>query len=106
MALSLASGGARGSECKLCAIELKVGMSRSEVEKRVAAALGTESGYSAYGSNLRGGLVAYRDGMWTLNVIYKPGTPAPWVVNQDGVAEHLPPIDESVLSIDVKREQQ
>ena len=84
-------------------ISLHEGMARAEVEKLVATALGKESEYSPYGNNLRGGTVVYTDERsgTRLEVDYNPGGPAPWVMRPDGVAEHLPPKDESVKSFRV-----
>lgn len=83
---------------KLNSIQLAVGMERTQVEKLVAEALGTTSNYSSYGNNLRGGVVNYVENSCVLEVTYKSGAPAPWVVNKQGVGEHYPPIDETVLS--------
>lgn len=79
-------------------IDLPVGTPREEAEKRIAAALGKPSTYSPYGNNLRGDTVEYTDGTIVLEVVYKAGTPAPWVTMPDGGAEHYPPVDESVIS--------
>lgn len=73
-------------------------MDREVVETQIAAALGKDSTYSPYGNNLRGGTVEYTDGELVLEVVYKPGATAPWVVGSSGVAEHRPPVDETVIS--------
>ncbi len=72
-------------------------MERLDVEKKVATALGAESGYTPYGDALQGGTVEYREGPWTLRVVYSRGTPAPRVINAQGVGEHWPPIDSRVV---------
>ena len=86
-------------------ISLHVGMQREKAEDVIAAALGKkDSEYSPYGNNLRGGTVEYVDAAgYTLEVVYKPGASAPWVVGSNGVAEHYPPIDEAVISFRVYR---
>lgn len=84
--------------CHICKIALQAGMTRSDVEQKVAASLGQESHYSPYANNLAGGVVAYRDGNWILRVTYQQGSPAPRVINAAGVGEHMLPIDEKVLS--------
>ncbi len=89
--------------CRVCDLGISTGMARAEVEKKIAKLRGTPSAYSPYGNNLKGGLVEYLDRGWVLRVIYKSGSPAPWVVNKNGVAEHWPPIDESVLDLSVSK---
>jgi hypothetical protein len=87
-------------------LELSAGMTREQAEKSIAVALGKErSDYSPYGNNLRGGTVEYKDatGLIILEVIYAAGTPAPWVTRPNGVAEHYPPVDESVISFRTSR---
>jgi hypothetical protein len=97
---SPAHAAAPKSACRVCEIALSVGMIRSDVEKKVAAALGTESQYSAY-NDLDGGLVSYADGKWVLRVTYSRGTPAPWVINAQGVGEHWPPQESTVLKYEL-----
>lgn len=89
------------STCRVCLLPLQAGMKRSDVEQKVAALLEKPSAYSAYGNNLRGGIVEYRDAAWLLRVTYAAGTPAPWVIGPTGVAEHWPPKDETVLSYEI-----
>ena len=86
-------------------LQLTPGMPRAEAEAAIAHALGKERGdYSPYGNNLRGGTVEYKDATGAvLEVVYKAGAPAPWVQRPDGVAEHYPPVDESVISSRVIR---
>jgi len=84
-------------------LHLKVGMNREQVEEQLEVVLGKKSDYSPYGNNLLGGTVQYREGVWILEVTYKSGTPAPWIINKDGIAEHYPPIDESVLDFSIKK---
>lgn len=82
-------------------IDLPVGLPRERAEQAIATALGNaEATYSPYGNNLRGGTVEYTDatGKFVLDVTYQAGVPAPWVTRPDGVAEHHPPVDESVIS--------
>ena len=88
--------------CMVCRLELRVGTNRAEVEQMVAALLKTKMAYSPYGNNLRGGIVEYEDGDWLLRVSYKAGAPAPWVAGSNG-AQHMAPIDETVLSYAVAR---
>lgn len=91
------SVGARAERCRLCAIELRAGMTREQVERQVAVALGEQPSYSPHGNNLRGGTVRYRDGNWVLSVTFKPGAPAPLFSDEQGHSGHFPPIDETVL---------
>lgn len=77
-------------------IALRAGMPREEAERVIATALHEQSTYNVYGGNLRGGTVTYSSGAFALDVRYKAGMPAPWVVGSNGVAEHYPPVDESV----------
>ena len=84
-------------------LELKVGMNREEVEQQVSDLLEKPSQYSAYGNNLPGGTVQYRDGNWVLEVKYKSGAPAPRLRNSDGENVGLPPIDETVLEYSIHR---
>jgi len=86
------------SNSKLTHLQLEVGMERARVEELVANALGTTKNYSPYANNLRGGVVEYSEGSCVLEVTYRSGAPAPWVINAQGVAEHYPPIDETVIS--------
>lgn len=84
-------------------VELKVGMERQKVEDQIADLLSRPKQYSPYGNNLRGGAVQYRDGDWVLHVTYKAGAPAPWIKTSDGKAQHLPPMDETVLEYRIER---
>jgi len=84
-------------------LELKTGMNREDVERQIAVLLGQQETYSPYGNNLSGGTVQYPDGDWILEVTYKTGAPAPWVETADGGAEHLPPIDETVVEYRIER---
>lgn len=84
-------------------VELKVGIERQKVEDQVARLLSRTRQYSPYGNNLLGGIVEYRDGDWVLHVTYKAGAPAPWVTISDGVMQHLPPIDETVVEYKIER---
>ncbi len=81
-------------------IPIEIGMPRAEVEKRVADALHTESTYNVYeGSTVNvDQTITYTDGVGTLEVVYNHGSPAPWVTNASGVAEHYPPVDQTVKS--------
>ncbi len=65
-------------------------MNREQVEEKVAALLETQSTYSTYGNNLTGGTV-------------KAGAPAPWIIGEDGKAQHYPPVDESVLAFKIEK---
>lgn len=78
-------------------------MSRAEVEAKVTNLLGKENLYSPYGNNLQGGIVLYEETGWVLKVNYQAGTPAPWVTNENGAAEHYPPMDETLLSYQIFR---
>jgi hypothetical protein len=87
-------------------LELRAGMTREEAEKAIAISQGKErSEYSPYGNNLQGGTIEYVDPKTAaiLEVTYKAGAPAPWVENASGVAEHYPPVDESVLTFRIRR---
>ncbi len=86
------------SKLEKISVLLQVGMPREKVEKLVTETLAIENNYSPYGNNLRGGVVEYKDKQWILEVTYNPGSPAPWVINKQGVAEHYPPVDETVKS--------
>jgi hypothetical protein len=96
-----APAAARDSACRLCALKISAGMARAEVEAKVAAALGQQDQYSPYVNNLRGGLVVYKDGAARLRVPYLPGSPAPTVINAQGVGEHMQPIDETVGTVEL-----
>ena len=82
----------------LAKIRISVGMPRSEVEQLVAKALSSKFTYSAYGNNLKGGLVEYLDGSTVLAVTYNPGAPAPWITTEEGKMKHYPPVDETVAA--------
>ena len=98
-----AYGASSKSSCRVCKLPVKVGMARSEVETMVATALGKQSDYSPYVNNLVGGTVSYADGGWALVVTYLQGTPAPWVINAQGVGEHYPPQEEKVEQFKVRK---
>lgn len=83
-------------------LELKAGMNREEVENKIATILNEPKTYSPYMNNLQGGVVEYRDEDWVLEVKYKAGMPAPWVVKPDGTMEHYPPTDETVLECKIE----
>ena len=83
---------------KLESIPIEIGMKREKVEEMVAQALGIANEYSPYGNNLTGGVVQYSEASKVLEITYNNGVPAPWVINQDGVAEHYQPVDETVQS--------
>lgn len=102
-ACASASDALNEEKCQLCMLELKAGMSREEVETKVANLLGKENNYSLYGNNLQGGVVLYEETGWELKITYRAGTPAPWIINQNGVAEHYPPIDETLLHYEIFR---
>ncbi len=93
----------RGEVSRFSGLELKIGMNREQVEEKVAALLGKQKTYSPYGNNLRGGTVRYRDEDWVLEIVYKAGAPAPWIMTKDGKAQHYPPVDESVLEFKIER---
>lgn len=84
--------------CVFGRMPVKAGMSRLDLETRVAALLGTPNAYSPYGNNLAGGMVSYRSGDCELQVTFAPGAPAPQVAVAGKGVEHLPPMDETVLS--------
>lgn len=88
---------------RLDGVELTVGMAREKVEEQVATLLGKPKTYSPHGNNLRGGTVRYRDGDWVLQAVYKAGVPAPWVQTPAGSAEHLRPIDETLIEYKIER---
>jgi hypothetical protein len=78
-------------------LNIEKGMTRSEVEEKIAKALNKPDTYSPYGNNLKGGTVKYRDDKWVLEILYKAGVPAPWDAG-GGKTKHLPPVDETVQS--------
>jgi hypothetical protein len=84
-------------------LDIKVGMNRDDVERKVAVLLNTQKTYSPYGNNLSGGVVQYRDGQWILEIRYQAGSPAPWIKNADGTAEHNPPVDETVIEYKIEK---
>lgn len=84
--------------CPFSRMPVKIGMPRLELETRIAEVLEKANTYSPYGNNLLGGTVSYRSGNCELRVTFAPGVPAPRVIVASGGTEHLPPIDESVLS--------
>lgn len=80
-------------------IQLSIGMDRAAAEELIARHLKTTSQYTPYRSDLATEeTVTYSDGSVVLEVAYSPGTPAPWVINTEGVAEHYAPIDATVKS--------
>lgn len=84
--------------CPFSRFSVKAGTSRLELETRIAALLGKANAYSPYGNNLVGGKVSYRSGNCELQVTFAPGAPAPRIALASGSTEHLPPMDETVLS--------
>lgn len=78
-------------------------MKRERVEDGIDALFGRAKQYSPHGNNLTGGTVEYRDGDRVLEVVYKPGAPAPWFETPDGTVTHLPPVDETVESFRLVR---
>lgn len=94
-----AQAAAAKNACRICEVP-SVGMERADVEEKVAAITGKESDFSPYRSDLKGGVVVYRDGAWTMRVTYQSGSPAPWVINAQGVGEHLQGIPEKVLKFE------
>jgi len=93
----------QATTCRFKTLALTVGMKREKVEDQVAALLGQQRSYSPYGNNLTGGAVTYRDGNWTLEVVYKAGAPAPWIRLTDGSAQHYRPVDETVLDYNIRK---
>lgn len=81
---------------RLVTLNVAVGMERAEVEARYAKLLGRKSDYSPYNNSMTRCVILYRDGDWVLEVTYKGGAPAPWIVNDDGSAMHMPPVDNKV----------
>lgn len=86
------------TECSLSKIAVASGMTRTEVEVRVAKAVGTPSDYSTYVNNLTGGTVEYLQAQCVLEVKYNAGAPAPLISMPQGKVQHLPPKDETVSS--------
>lgn len=80
-------------------------MERSRVENLIAQALNTKSKYESYANNLKGGIVKYTDGYFTLEIRYKAGAPAPLFKNEHGNVQGLPPIDETVESINCTKNE-
>ena len=87
-------------------LNLKAGITRSEVELQVADLLGHESDYFPHGNCLRGGTVKYLGEDLVLEVMYKPGTVAPRFIDNDSESQDLPRQDETVLEFEIKRRQQ
>ncbi len=83
----------------LADLDIQIGMKRSEVENMIDQALNTKNEYSAYGNNLEGGIVKYINGHSTMEIKYKAGAPAPIFVNNQDNEQGLPPIEETVESI-------
>ena len=98
-----AAGGEGLGGCRFDQLQLNVGVSRGEVESEVGDLLGEPSRYSPYGNNLAGGTVRYRDGDCALDLVYKPGAPAPWVRAPDGSTQHYPPVDETLIEYRIER---
>ena len=90
--------------CPLANVEVTAGMGRTDVEKRVAAALGRTSSYSTFANNLKGGMVAYSASGCVLEVEYAAGASAPLVSRSPGMTGHLPAIDEAVLKYTLRNE--
>jgi len=83
-------------------LELSVGMKRADLEKLIAEATGVESKYLIH--TMHGQREAqYQDGKTILIVKFRPGAPAPWIKTEDGRRLHLPPIDATVESWELKK---
>ena len=83
-------------------LELSVGMRRADLEKLVAEATGVESKYIIH--TMHGQREAqYHDGKNILIVKFRSGAPAPWIKTEDGSRLHLPPIDATVESWELKK---
>ncbi|MEO8384457.1 MAG: hypothetical protein ABI583_04395 [Betaproteobacteria bacterium] len=87
--------------CPLEKLAIFVGMSRTEVERAVAASMGVPSKYSAYANNLEGGAVEYTSGGCILKVDFSAGAPAPRVALPSGRTKHLQPMEEKVLAYEL-----
>ena len=87
--------------CPFAQIPVEVGMSRMDLEVRIASLLGKTNTYSPYGNNLRGGTFSYPGRDCALRVTFASGVPAPRVDVAGGGSDHLQPIDETVLSHEV-----
>lgn len=99
--LFVAAASSVHAECPFARMSVEVGMTRLEIESRVAALLGATNAYSPYGSNLAGGTISYHDASCELRVTFAPGAPAPTVAVAGGGAIHLAPKDETVLSHEI-----
>ncbi len=89
------------AKCPFAQMPVEVGTPRLALETQIAALLGESNVYSPYGNNLTGGTVSYRSADCELRVTFAPGAPAPRVTVASGGSEHLPPIDETVLSHEI-----
>ena len=85
----------------LAQLKLTVGMKRAELEKLVAEATGVASKYRVHTMHDERE-ARYQDGTTVLIVKFKPGFPAPWRRTPDGGAEHMPPMDATVESWELK----
>ncbi|MBA3037006.1 MAG: hypothetical protein FP814_11005 [Desulfobacterium sp.] len=85
-------------ESPLANLDIQIGMERTKAENIIAQALKTKNKYSAYGNNLRGGIVKYNDGRFILEIKYKAGAPGVLFVNDQGNTQGFPPVDETVES--------
>ena len=95
---SAAAAGQSRSTCSLANIDISEGMSRTDLEARLAKVSGRTSTVSPYANNLAGGTVEYRDGQCVLTVVYRAGAPAPLVRAGPGRVAHLSPKDETVIT--------
>jgi hypothetical protein len=77
-------------------VKIELGMTRFTVEKLVSDHKKSKCTYSLYGNNLTGGMQRYDFDSCVLVVMYKRGSPAPWVPNAQGNFEHFQPVDETV----------
>jgi hypothetical protein len=77
-------------------------MKREDLEKLVAKATGVASQYNAY--TMHGQREArYEDRNARLVVKFQSGGPAPWRKTEDGKLQHLPPLDATVESWELKK---
>lgn len=99
-----ASGTPSHEACRFEKLNIQQGMSRAQVEQKVAVLRGESSTYNLYQNDLRGGSVEHRFEGCVLTIEYTPGSLPPYVMGPGGVTQHMAPMDEAVKMFMIRRE--
>lgn len=89
--------------CEFDANKIAINMPRSKVEALVATWLKKTNNYNVYSKNLEAKKVRYQSKTCRLTITFAAGSPAPWVINKDGIGEHLEPIEQTVLDFKITK---